>query len=70
MIVEQPVAVASREPQEQQRLYSVATAAKILGLTETALRAQVFRGRVRTLHLGKRTFITAHELDRLSGRTP
>jgi hypothetical protein len=39
MIVEHTMPVASLEPQEQQRLYSVATAARVLGLTETALRA-------------------------------
>lgn len=69
MIVEHPATVTSREPVEEQRLYSVATAARILGLTEAALRAQVFRERVRVVSLGKRIFITLEELDRLSGRT-
>ena len=68
MIIEQITPVASKEPQEQQRLYTVATAARILGLTESALRAQIFRSRVRVIRLGTRTFVTADELDRLSGR--
>lgn len=68
MIVEQIQPVQSLEPQERQRLYSVATAARVLGLTETALRAQIFRARVRTVNLGKRVFITCDELDRLTGR--
>jgi len=70
MIVDTPIAVASHEPIEAQRLYSIASASRILGLTETALRAQVFRDRVRTVALGRRRFISADELDRLSGRCP
>jgi hypothetical protein len=69
MIVDQPVAVVSREHTEAQRLYSVSSAARVLGVTEAALRAQVFRDRVRVVNLGRRVFVTADELDRLSGRT-
>ncbi len=68
MIVEQ-VKPASQESQERQRLYSVHAAARVLGLTETALRAQIFRERVRVVNIGKRVFVSCDELDRLSGRT-
>jgi hypothetical protein len=68
-----PEPVQSHEPQERQRLYSIATAARILGLTETALRAQIFRGNVRVVRLGAngrrgRTFGSADEIDRLTSR--
>ncbi len=68
MIVDRIEPVASREPQERQRLYTVHAAARVLGMTETALRAQIFRERVRTVKLGKRVFVSCDELDRLTGR--
>jgi len=68
-----PEPVQSHELQERQRLHSIATAARILGLTETALRAQIFRGNVRVVRLGKagrrgRTLVSSDEIDRLTGR--
>jgi len=45
VIVERIEPVASEPQAQQQRLYSVHAAACILGLTETALRAQISRGR-------------------------
>jgi hypothetical protein len=68
-----PKAVQSHEPSERQRLYSIASAARILGLTETVLRAQIFRGNVRVVRLSPdgrrgRTFISCDEFDRLTGR--
>jgi hypothetical protein len=68
MIVDTPVPVFTHEHTE--RLYSTASASRILGLTETALRARVFRDRVRTVSMGRRRYISIDELDRLSGRTP
>jgi hypothetical protein len=69
---EVPQPVQSHEPRERQRLYSITTAARILGLTETALRAQVFCGIVRVVRFGAsgrrgRTF-SCDEIDRLTGR--
>jgi len=54
---------------EPQRLYSIAVAARILGLTESALRAQIFRGHVRVVRLGRRALIAREELDRITDRT-
>ena len=54
---------------EPQRLFTIATASKVLGLTESALRAQIFRGNVRVVRLGRRALIAREELDRLTDRT-
>jgi hypothetical protein len=68
VIVDRVEPIISKEPQERQRLYSVASAARILGWTETALRAAIFRERVRVVNIGRRVFVSVDELDRLTGR--
>jgi hypothetical protein len=63
MVVERLIPIEN----EQRRPYPVYQAAPLLGLTETALRAQIFRGRVNVIKLGKRTMISKLEIARLSG---
>jgi hypothetical protein len=61
------VVINKPAPVEEQRMFSISQAAPLLGLTETALRCQVFRGRVNVVKLGKRTMISRLEIERLSG---
>jgi hypothetical protein len=48
-----------------QKLYPMAQAAALLGLTLPALRAQTWRGRIRTVKLGRRTMVSASEIARI-----
>jgi hypothetical protein len=52
---------------DHQRLYPLPVAARLLGLTLPALRAQVWRGRVRAVQLGRRKMISAVEIERIQG---
>ena len=61
------MATTTRDAQQEQRLFPVNQAARMLGLTETALRTQIFRGRINVVRLGGRTLIHRDELDRVCG---
>ncbi len=50
-----------------QKLYPLDQAAKLLGLTLPALRAQVWRGRIHAVALGRRKMVSAAEIDRIQG---
>ena len=45
--------------------YTVAEAARLLGMTESALRERIRMGRVRVLRLGRRVLVKREELERL-----
>jgi excisionase family DNA binding protein len=51
----------------EQKLYTMKGAAALLGLTVPAVRSQTWRGRIRTVKLGRRTLISADEIARIQG---
>ena len=54
--------------QEQQLTYTPAQAAKLLGLSESAIRARSFRGQLPVQRWGRRLLIRHEDLMRVLGR--
>jgi hypothetical protein len=52
----------------QHALISIAEAATRLRISEPQLRSWIFRGHARVRKIGRRSFVTPEELDRLAGR--
>ena len=57
-----------RDPDHDQLLYTPAQAARLLGISETAIRAWIFRGQIGVRRIGRRVFVPRDELTRLSER--
>lgn len=51
------------QPEAPQRLLALPTAARLLGMTERALRARVTRKQIPIVRIGRRVFVDARRLD-------
>jgi excisionase family DNA binding protein len=58
----------NKEDHQQQVQFTPAQAAPLLGITEAALRAWIFRERIAVRRIGTRVFIPRAELERLGER--